>query len=155
VKDLPYLNAVVNEGLRLHTTVSGGLPRIVPAGGMTILGRHFKEGTCVSVPTYSMHRNEAVWGETANEFYPERWLDADAETKARMQQCFAPFSVGPRACIGRNLALMQLHILIATLFSRYHIVLESDGPGAALADNERRHQNPRPFSMSSFLLRLI
>src|SRR5690242_15359111 len=50
VKNLPFLEAVINEGLRLHSTSSLGLPRIVPPGGLEVLGRLYKEGTVLSVP---------------------------------------------------------------------------------------------------------
>lgn len=128
VKDLPYLDAVINEGLRLHSTIGAGLPRVVPPGGLTVLGQHLKEGTVVSSPLYCLHRNEVVWGENAHEFYPERWLEASADAKKEMMRSFAPFSVGPRACLGRNLALQQMHIVLATIFHRYNLVLESDAP---------------------------
>ncbi|KAF9820719.1 hypothetical protein IEO21_01162 [Rhodonia placenta] len=128
VKDLPYLDAVINEGLRLHSTIGAGLPRVVPPGGLTVLGQHLKEGTVVSLPLYCLHRNEVVWGENAHEFYPERWLEASADAKKEMMRSFAPFSVGPRACLGRNLALQQMHIVLATIFHRYNLVLESDAP---------------------------
>ncbi|OSX61370.1 hypothetical protein POSPLADRAFT_1145439 [Postia placenta MAD-698-R-SB12] len=128
VKDLPYLGAVINEGLRLHATVGVGLPCVVPPGGLTVLGHHLKEGSVVSSPIYSLQRSEAVWGENAREFYPERWLEASADAKKEMMRSFAPFSVGPRACLGRNLALQQLYIMFATLFRRYDFVLENDAP---------------------------
>ncbi|KZT65615.1 cytochrome P450 [Daedalea quercina L-15889] len=128
VKDLSYLDAVINEGQRLHSTVGAGLPREVPAGGATILGHHFKEGTWVSVPLYHLHRDESIWGSDAAEFRPERWTEASPERKKQMMDAFAPFSVGPRACIGRSLAIMQLHIIIASLLRRYDFVLKSDAP---------------------------
>ncbi|CCM04277.1 uncharacterized protein FIBRA_06448 [Fibroporia radiculosa] len=128
VKDLPYLDAVINEVLRLHSTVGAGLPRIVPEGGLNVLGQTLKEGTWVSVPLFSVHRSVEIWGENAGEFVPERWIDMGAEPKAEMMRAFAPFSIGPRACIGRNLAIMQLHIMVATIFRRYSFVVEGDGP---------------------------
>ncbi|PCH44249.1 cytochrome P450 monooxygenase [Wolfiporia cocos MD-104 SS10] len=128
IKHLPYLDAVVNEGLRLHSAVGAGLPRVVPEGGMTVLGHTFKEGTWVSVPIYHLHRDENIWGENASVFYPERWIEASGDQKKAMLDAFVPFSIGPRACIGRNLALMQLHIVLATLFRRFNVVLESDDP---------------------------
>ena len=51
VKRLPYLEAVINESLRLHSTSGIGLPRIVPEGGLTVCGRFFPEGTVLSVPS--------------------------------------------------------------------------------------------------------
>lgn len=87
---------MINEGQRLHSTVGAGLPRVVPAGGADILGHHFDEGTVVSVPSYHIHRNEAIWGPDAATFRPERWIEASGEKRKEMMDAFLPFSVGPR-----------------------------------------------------------
>ncbi|KAL1746722.1 cytochrome P450 [Schizophyllum fasciatum] len=121
VKRLPYLDAAINEALRLHSTSALGLPRIVPAGGLTVLGQHFPEGTILSVPSYTVHRDADVWGEDAGEYRPERWFERDP---ALLQRAFNPFSIGPRACVGKNLATLELLIIIASLVRRYHFVLE-------------------------------
>jgi benzoate 4-monooxygenase len=97
VKNLPYLDACINEGLRLHSTSSIGLPRIVPEGGLTILGQFFPEGTIVSVPSYSIHRDPSVWGEDTEDYRPERWFERD---QAAIQKTFNPFSTGPRYVVG-------------------------------------------------------
>ena len=122
VKKLPYLDAVINEALRLHSTSALGLPRIVPAGGMTVMGQFFPEGTVLSVPSYTLHRDEDVWGEDAEDFRPERWFERD---QALLQRTFNPFSIGPRACVGKNLATLELQIIISSLLRRYHFVLEN------------------------------
>ena len=93
VKNLPYLNAVIDEALRLHSTSGIGLPRIVPEGGMTIQGHFFKEGTVLSVPSYTIHRDREVWGDDAAVYRPERWFERDQDT---IQRAFNPFSYGPR-----------------------------------------------------------
>ncbi|KZT64511.1 cytochrome P450 [Daedalea quercina L-15889] len=121
VKRLPYLEAVINEGLRMHSTSGIGLPREVSAGGLTVCGRFFSEGTILSAPTYTVHRNEEVWGRDADRFRPERWLEQD---KNELQKAFNPFSFGPRGCIGRSLAVMELFIIVASVFRRYCFVLE-------------------------------
>ena len=92
-KHLPYLEAVINEGLRIHSTSGLGLPREAPPGGLTVCGRYFPEGTILSVPTYTVHRNLDVWGLDADLFRPERWLERD---KNELQKAFNPFSFGPR-----------------------------------------------------------
>ncbi|KAH7920155.1 cytochrome P450 [Leucogyrophana mollusca] len=120
VKHLPYLEAVINEGLRVHSTSSMGLPRVVPEGGLTVNGMHFPQGTVLSVPTYTIHRDKEVWGEDADIFRPERWFEGD---RAAMQKAFNPFSFGPRSCIGRNLASMELLVIISSIFHRYDFVL--------------------------------
>lgn len=126
VKRLPYLEAVINEGLRVHSTSSLGLPRVVPEGGLTIRGVHFPQGTVLSIPTYTIHRDTQAWGEDADKFRPERWFERD---HLAMQKAFNPFSYGPRACVGRNLASMELLIIISSIFRRYHFVLaEPDKP---------------------------
>ncbi|KAK0466868.1 cytochrome P450 monooxygenase [Desarmillaria tabescens] len=122
VKNLPYLQAVINEGLRLYSTVAIGLPRVVPEGGMTILGNHFPAGTVVSIPSYTINRDPAVFGDDVEEFRPERWFEGDSDS---MSKAFAPFSVGPRACIGRNMASMELQIIIGSIMRRFHFVLEN------------------------------
>ncbi|PPQ70397.1 hypothetical protein CVT24_013135 [Panaeolus cyanescens] len=124
VKRLPYLDACINESLRLHSTSALGLPRVVPEGGLTIKGCHFPEGTVLSVPSFSIHRDKSIWGEDVEAFRPERWFERDA---AEMQKTFNPFSVGPRACVGRNLAFLELQIIIASIIRRYDIVLEEEG----------------------------
>ncbi|KAF5357017.1 hypothetical protein D9756_006535 [Leucocoprinus leucothites] len=122
VKHLPYLDACVNEGLRLHSTSSLGLPRLVPEGGLTVCGQFFAEGTVLSVPSYTIHRDPAVWGEDVEAYRPERWFEGD---QVEIQKTFNPFSVGPRACVGRNLASLELLIIIASIVRRYDFVLEN------------------------------
>lgn len=67
VKHLPYLEAVINEALRIHSTAGVGLPRVVPAGGLEVCGKFFPGGTVLSVPGYTLHRDKAVWGDDAQE----------------------------------------------------------------------------------------
>lgn len=74
VRDLPYLQYVINETLRIHSTSSQGLPRLVPPGpGVDLAGHHFPQGTVLSVPAYVMHHSKEIWGKDADDFRPERW----------------------------------------------------------------------------------
>jgi len=131
VKRLPYLDAVVNEALRIHSTSGMGLPRVAPEGGLTIDGIHFPQGTILSVPTYTIHRDKDAWGDDVDEYRPERWFERDHAT---IQKAFNPFSFGPRACVGRNLASMELLIIISSILRRYHFVLAE--PEKPLATRE-------------------
>ncbi|CAE6397767.1 unnamed protein product [Rhizoctonia solani] len=118
IKNLPYLNACLKEALRIHSTVGTGLLRVVPPGKtITIRGQTFKAGSVISVPSYTTNRMN-VWGDDAEAFRPERWLDDHAGS---FNKYFVPFSVGPRACIGRNLAYMDLMLISATIFHRYQL----------------------------------
>ncbi|CAE6384333.1 unnamed protein product [Rhizoctonia solani] len=130
VKNLPYLNACVKEALRLYSTVGTGLPRVVPAGKtLTIAGETFNGGSVISVPSYSTNRSN-VWGADPETFRPERWL----EDGGSLNKYFVPFSTGSRACVGRNLANMNMLLVAATFFHRYDVQLAS--PSTKLEVNE-------------------
>lgn len=124
VKDLPYLQAVINETLRHHSTSGIGLPRQIPddSQGVTIRGHYFKPGTVLSVPTYTIHHSTEIWGPDAMDFVPERWENLTA----RQKNAFIPFSYGPRACVGRNVAEMEMKLICATWVRRYSVVLRQD-----------------------------
>jgi benzoate 4-monooxygenase len=123
VKDLPYLDAVIKETMRIHSTSSLGLPRMVPPGaGITLCGHHFPQGTVLSVPAYTIHHSKEIWGPDADEFRPERWEKISERQKA----AFIPFSYGPRACVGRNVAEMELALIVSTAFRRYEFELRQD-----------------------------
>jgi benzoate 4-monooxygenase len=138
VKDLPYLDMVIQETLRIHSTSSQGLPRTVPPGpGVDLAGHHFPQGVVLSVPAYTMHHSKEIWGPDADEFRPERWekvteryiplisdiTRAPANCFIRQRSAFIPFSYGPRACVGRNVAEMELALIVATVFRRYEFEL--------------------------------
>lgn len=97
VKKLPYLQAVLDETLRIHSTSGIGLPRLVPEAGVVVNGKTFPEGTVLSVPSYTIHRDKEVWGEDADLFRPERWFERD---QALLQRAYNPFSFGPRYATG-------------------------------------------------------
>jgi benzoate 4-monooxygenase len=124
VKDLPYLAAVINEALRIHSTSGIGLPREVPpeSAGVSIRGRLYPPGTVLSVPAYTMHHSKEIWGPDADEYNPDRW----ERLTARQKNAFIPFSYGPRACVGRNVAEMEMKLIVATWARRYDIVLYQD-----------------------------
>ncbi|KDN51978.1 putative benzoate 4-monooxygenase cytochrome P450 [Tilletiaria anomala UBC 951] len=125
VKELPYLNAVINESLRYHSTSGIGLPRLIPAPGTHICGKYFPAGSVVSVPAYTIHRDPKVFGADAEEYSPDRWLAKGAAQ--RFEKSFIPFSIGPRACVGRNVALQELAIIVASLVRRYDFELRDPG----------------------------
>jgi len=124
VRDLPYLSAVVNETLRFHSTSGIGLPRQIPphGEGLHYNGHYFPPGTVLSVPTYSIHHSKEIWGPDADDFNPDRW----ARLTPRQKNAFIPFSYGPRACVGRNVAEMEMKLIVATWARRYEVYLRQD-----------------------------
>lgn len=125
VKNLPFLRRCIDEGMRIHSTSALGLPRIVTsAEGIEFDGILFPRGTVLSVPSYTIHHDADVWGPDVEEFYPDRWLPENLTERQKI--CFNPFSYGPRACVGQNVAHMELALIIGTLFRRYDLILRQE-----------------------------
>ncbi|KAF4535861.1 Cytochrome P450 [Lasiodiplodia theobromae] len=86
---LPYLQAVIQEGLRTHPATGLPLGRVVPEGGVRIAERFFPGGTVLGINSWVAHYNKDVFGDDADLFRPERWL-ADKETVHKMGTYFLP-----------------------------------------------------------------
>jgi benzoate 4-monooxygenase len=133
VKDLTYTQNVIWETMRIHSTSSLGLPRLVPMASpenpnpkpCEILGHSFPPGTALSVPAYTIHHSKAIWGDDADDFVPERWDEGRITEKQR--EAFIPFSYGPRACVGRNVAEMELKCIVGTVFRNFEFRDEHEG----------------------------
>ncbi|KAJ7913349.1 benzoate para-hydroxylase [Mycena leptocephala] len=124
VKNLEYLQAVIDEGLRHYATMATGLPRLVPAGGVEFYGYNIPAGTEISVPAFTIQHLESIWGDP-DVFRPERWLESP-EKRKYLSRFLLTFGKGPRACLGKNLAYMETQLILATVIHRYNIELESD-----------------------------
>jgi benzoate 4-monooxygenase len=120
VKDLPYLKACLEEGLRLSPPTSSGLPRRTPPEGASIMGEWIAGDTSVSMTIYGAHHDATIYADP-DVFKPERWMDP-AERK-RMEPYFIPFSAGARGCIGRNISYLEQIVILATIVHRYHFAL--------------------------------
>lgn len=121
-EDMPYLQACMWEGLRLHPAVGMSLPRVVPEEGIEIDGRYLQPGTVVGVNPWVVHRDEHIFGEAVEEFRPERWL-VDREKRGDMERFFFAFGSGARICLGRNISWMEMSKLVPTLFSTFDLQL--------------------------------
>ncbi|RDW77199.1 hypothetical protein BP6252_05252 [Coleophoma cylindrospora] len=106
VQALPYLSAVVREGLRISMANPTRLPHVVPSGGWTFKGVHFPEGAIVGCAGYELHFNAIAFPDP-QAFKPERWLEGNVTEQAN-KYWFA-FGAGSRACIARNLATTELY----------------------------------------------
>lgn len=140
---LPYLRACIEESLRVRPASSMGLPRIVPEGGRVIARKFVPGGVTVSVPTYSLLRNDKVFVNAA-QYDPDRWMTDDPELKKRMMDSHLPFSTGPRACIGRNIAYFEQIVIIATIVKFFDGKVEE---GFELRTEERFNSNQGDLPM--------
>lgn len=114
---LPYLDAVVMEGLRCFPAIPMSLPRYVPKGGRTIDGHLIPEKTIVSCQAHSVHRiDETVFPEPEL-FDPGRWLVREGDAERR--RSFFAFANGGRGCVGKHLALAEMKILLRDVYSSF------------------------------------
>ncbi|PWY97649.1 cytochrome P450 [Testicularia cyperi] len=119
---LEYLQACIKESLRLHPPISMDLPRYVPAGGAVVGNRWaVPAGTTVGISPYVLHRNKEAFGHDADIFRPERWLEGGEEGRKRLERFNMTFGGGSRACIGKNISLMELSKIIPEILMRFDI----------------------------------
>ncbi|KAL0933736.1 cytochrome p450 [Colletotrichum truncatum] len=124
VNNLPYLLACLEEALRMYPPVPIGLPRIVPAGGATIADNYVPEGTTVSVYQWAMYYSEKNFKDPKN-YHPERWL-GDPKFASDNKDAFQPFHLGPRNCIGRNLAYVEMRTILTRMLWNFDMKIADD-----------------------------
>jgi cytochrome P450 len=122
VQELTFMEACFRETLRLFPPAAFNFKH---SYNDTFLsdGTFVPAGTDIGIPYYAMGRMPKIWGPDCGEFKPARFLDA-ATGKLRQ---FSPFKfnafhAGPRMCIGRNLAMLEMKLVVSRLLSRFHVV---------------------------------
>ncbi|KAK7428134.1 hypothetical protein QQZ08_005373 [Neonectria magnoliae] len=124
-QQMPYLQAIIKEALRMHPATGLPLERVVPEGGSTICGRYFPAGTVVGINTWIEHRDTRIFGKDANIFRPERWLEEDSDRISVMNRHWMPFGLGSRSCIGRHVSMLEISKLVPRLMRDFNFSLET------------------------------
>lgn len=123
VDRLVYLKAALSETLRLYPSVPEDSKHVV-ADDMLPDGTFVPAGSSVTYSIYSAGRVQSTWGEDCLEFKPERWLSPDGK-KFTMHDHFkfVAFNAGPRICLGKDLAYLQMKSVAAAILLRYRLVV--------------------------------
>lgn len=131
-RNLPYLRACFKEAHRMYPLVVGTTRR--PINDVILSGYRVPKGTQVSVINISLLKNDAHYPR-ANEYLPERWLrhsnDSGVEApptnecpqamKSKNPFIYIPFGFGPRSCVGRRIAELEMELAAARLVRNFHI----------------------------------
>jgi cytochrome P450 len=140
LQELPYLDAVITETMRLFPTIISTLPRVLEAPLAVSERIVLPEGTVVGMQNYVHHQDPELFPEP-EKFLPERWLDKDA--RIEMNAAFTPFSIGPRNCLGQNLARAEIYLAVSKVVRRLHLTLNSSTTEADMEMNDRFNVVPR------------
>jgi fatty acid omega-hydroxylase len=119
VNRLPYLNSILCEALRLYPSVPID-QKYALEDDVWPDGTFVPAGTVVYYNIYTMGRDMAIWGEDAEVFRPERWLEMQDMPS---NYVFPAFNAGPRECLGRRLAMVEMKACLATMLPHFTLQL--------------------------------
>ncbi|KAF7805693.1 cytochrome P450 94C1-like [Senna tora] len=119
LREMHYLNAAVYESMRLYPPVQFD-SKFAAEDDVLPDGTFIRKGTRVTYHPYAMGRMERIWGPDCLEFRPERWL----QDGVFLPECpfkYPVFQAGPRVCLGKELALVEMKSVVAALVRRFDI----------------------------------
>ncbi|KAI3437014.1 uncharacterized protein J3R85_005739 [Psidium guajava] len=124
LRDMHYLHAAISEAMRLYPPVPVDTKScleddVLPDG--TFIGK----GWFLTYDTHAMGRMESIWGKNCNEFLPERWIDEGGFCRTESPFKYPVFHAGPRMCLGKDMAYIQMKSIAAAVLERFEI----DVPG--------------------------
>jgi cytochrome P450 len=121
---MPLLNAVCNETLRLYPTVPITIRDCYE--DTTICGHPIARGTQIMLCPWATNRLKSEWGENADDFVPERWIDKDTGKPNNTGGTTSNYNLltflhGPRSCIGANFAKAEMRCLVAAFVGAFEM----------------------------------
>ncbi|XP_050236518.1 cytochrome P450 709B1-like [Mercurialis annua] len=119
---LKFVNMVLLEALRLYCPVivlARKATEDMKLGNLTI-----PKDTCVTIPIVQIQRSKEYWGEDANDFNPMRFQNGISRASKHPNALLA-FSMGPRACIGQNFAMLEAKTVLVLILQRFSFCLSS------------------------------
>ncbi|XP_022856463.1 cytochrome P450 94A1-like [Olea europaea var. sylvestris] len=143
LKKFNYLHAALSESLRLFPPVPIN-SRLTISDNILSSGTYVGKGWFADYSAYAMGRMKRLWGPDCMEFRPERWLDDDGVFQPRDQFKFPVFHCGPRMCLGKDMAYVQMKSIAAAVMYEFEVVA-IDGGGCP-----ERIVNP-PYVLSLIL----
>ena len=146
-KSLPYVEAAINEMLRLSSVGILGVPHKTTCD-TTLAGYKIPKDTHVIFNHYAIHHDERHWTDPRS-FTPERWLNADGEFTPGTHTSFLPFSAGKRVCFGEALAKMELFLIVSQVFQRFEFRKVEGEDAPKLEGHVFLTHQPRAFRVAA------
>lgn len=130
IQKLPYLKAAVQEGLRMWPPVAGLAFKTVPPAGEYIHGYWVPGGTEIGQAFHAVGRSKELWGDDADVFRPERWLEAsEADARAMAVAVDTHFGGGRFSCLGKPIAMVEIHKAVFELVKQFDMdIIHPDSP---------------------------
>ncbi|XP_047153063.1 cytochrome P450 704C1-like [Vigna umbellata] len=125
LEKMDYLHAAITETLRLYPAVPVDA-KICFSDDTLPDGYSVNKGDMVSYQPYAMGRMKFIWGDDAEDFRPERWLDENGIFKQESPFKFTAFQAGPRICLGKEFAYRQMKIFSAVLLGCFRFRLNDE-----------------------------
>ncbi|TKV97376.1 hypothetical protein SEVIR_9G489800v4 [Setaria viridis] len=124
LREMHYVHAAITESMRLYPPVPANSLH-VQADDVLPDGTAVRAGWFVGYNLYAMGRMESVWGEDAREYRPERWLNpADGTFRPDSPFRFVAFHAGPRACMGKEMAYIQMKSIVASVLEELDVAVD-------------------------------
>ncbi|XP_078432934.1 cytochrome P450 94B3-like [Wolffia australiana] len=121
LKEMPWLEACLCESMRLYPPVAWDSKYAAEDDVLPDGTRVFK-GDRVTYFPYGMGRMERLWGKDAEEFRPSRWLDAEVKEMVKVSPFKYPvFQAGPRVCLGKDMAFVQMKYVAVSVLKKFHL----------------------------------
>ncbi|KAH7521115.1 hypothetical protein ACOSP7_024516 [Xanthoceras sorbifolium] len=123
VDRLIYLKAALSETLRLYPSVPQDSKHVI-SDDVLPTGTFVPAGSSITYSIYAIGRMKFIWGEDCLEFKPERWLSPDGKKLEALDSYkFVAFNAGPRICLGKDLAYLQMKSIAAAVLLRHHLTV--------------------------------
>jgi len=123
---LPYLQACIRETMRLKPIIATSLTRTVPPQGHMLGDSHVPAGTIAGINPVVLHRTKEIFGNDANCFRPERWIEASKEQRDAIELCSLAFYSPRRICPRKNLAWLILCRTVVESFRQFAVRILED-----------------------------
>lgn len=124
LKGMHYLHAALCESMRLWPPVPVDT-KVAAKDDVLPDGTVVPQGWFMTYSIYSMGRMESIWGKDFMDFRPERWLK-DGEFVGESPYKFSVFQAGPRICLGKEMAFIQMKSIVASVIHRFSLEVDSD-----------------------------